>query len=113
MKMYQTRSLVLRIARQLQKAGLSFSQSQKEAWARVRAMQTPENAALITFRKVSGEVTTRLVYMGNVTDYVEMKGGRPLLHGLKAYVDLAKVYAGAKNPVISIYPDRVISLQAI
>jgi hypothetical protein len=113
MKMYQTRSLVLRIARQLMKTGLSFSEAQRFAWSRVKAVDQPQNAAFMTFRKVNGEICTRMVYLGSITDYVTLKGGRPLLNGLKAYVDLAKVYAGDKNPVISIYPDRVLCVQSI
>lgn len=113
MKMYQTRSLVLRIARQLQKSGLSFSEAQKAAWQRVKGFDAPQNTALLTFRKVDGKLTTRLVYLGNLSDYITVKGtGRPL-NGLKPYVDLAKVYAGEKNPVIAVYPDRVVSMQVL
>lgn len=111
MKLYQTRSLVLRIARQLQKSGLSFSEAQKAAWQRVKGFDAPQNAALLTFRKVDGTLTTRLVHLGDLSDYITLKGtGRPL-QGLKPYVDLAKVYAGSKNPVIAVYPDRVVSMQ--
>lgn len=114
MKMYQTRSLVLRIAAQLKKKGYSFSEAQRAAWQRVRAASQPENAAFITFRNVNGELTTRLVHLGDLTDYITIKGtGRTLMHGLKPYIDLAKVYAGDKNPVISIYADRVVSMQAL
>lgn len=114
MKLYQTRSLVLRIAAQLRKKGYSFSEAQRAAWQRVRSASQPQNAALITFRKVNGDLTTRLVYLGDLTDYIAIKGtGRTLMHGLKPYVDLAKVYAGDKNPVISIYPDRVVSMQVL
>lgn len=113
MKMYQTRSLVLRIARQLQKKGLSFGEAQKMAWQRVKAVDQPQNAAFLTFKKVGGEICTRLVHLGHISDYITLKGGRALADGLKAYVDLAKVYAGAANPVISVYSDRVVCIQVI
>lgn len=114
MKLYQTRSLVLRIAAQLRKKGYSFSEAQRAAWQRVRSASQPENAAFITFRKVNGELATRLVHLGDITDYITIKGtGRTPIHGLKPYVDLAKLYAGDKNPVISIYSDRVVSMQTL
>ena len=113
MKLYQTRSLVLRIAAQLRKKGYSFADAQRAAWQRVKAVEQPTSAAFLTFRKVNGELSTRFVYLGPLTDYITIKGtGRPL-NGLKPYVDLAKVYAGDRNPVISVYPDRVVSLQVL
>lgn len=112
MKLYQTRSLVLRIAAQLRKRGYSFSEAQRAAWQRVKVVEQPENAAFLTFQKVNGQVTTRLVSLGQLSDFIELKGtGRTLLPGLKPYIDLAKFYAGERNPVISVYQDSVRGFQ--
>lgn len=113
MKLYQTRSLVMRIAAQLRKRGYSFSEAQRAAWQRVKAADPAQNAAFLTFRKVNGQLATRLVSLGQLSDFIEIKGtGRTLAPGLKPYIDLAKVYAGDKNPVISVYQDSVVCLQA-
>lgn len=110
MKLYQRRSLALRIAHQVKALkGCSFGEAQRIAWAHLNAQG--ENCALVTFQKVSGETCSRVVYLGNFTDYVEIKGtGTSPRPARRAFVDLAKVYAGISNPVISVYLDRIQSI---
>lgn len=111
MKMYQRRSLALRIAHQVKiLKGCSFGEAQRIAWAHLNDGQA-HSAALVTFQKVSGETCSRVVYLGNFTDYVEIKGtGTSPRPARRAFVDLAKVAAGVKHPVISVYLDRIQSL---
>lgn len=110
MKLYQKRSAVLRAAHAIKKAsGLTFSEAQKEAWRRVKS--EGEKVGLLEFRKVSGEVCRRLVYTGDLGDLVTFQGnGRKLSPGCRLFVDLAKVWAGAKNAVISVYSENIYSL---
>lgn len=111
MKLYQKRSTVLRTAHQIRKAtGCTFGQAQRLAWAHLRE-ENPMFAQM-TFEKVSGEVSTRIVYLGSVSDFIQIKGtGSPLPSSRRAYVDLAKFWAGSKNPVISVYSDKILNVQ--
>lgn len=102
-------SAVNRIAHRIRKVrGLNWSEALKSAHAMLRN----NKAELVTFSKVSGEQTTRVVCF-NWAVFVEPKGsGRPRPAGLKVAADLAKVAAG-EYPVISFYENRVLASEAL
>lgn len=109
MRMYIKRSIALRLAHQLRKTGLSFSDSQTMAWAWINS----NGASCVTFKKVSGEVTTRVVATQALSQYIDFKGtGTRIKEGLRLFVDVAKLLTGQKNPVISAYQNSIISILA-
>jgi len=96
------RSKVLSLANQL-RGQMPFSEALRTAWATVKNNQT----AKVTFKKVSGEVTTRVVAI-NVMDFLTVKGtGRPTKPGQKLFADLAKVATG-QYPIISLYQQNIL-----
>jgi len=100
---------VNRIAHRIRKVrGGNWSEALKSAHAMLRN----NKATLVTFSKVSGEQTTRVVCF-EWTAFVEPKGsGRPRPAGLRIAADLSKVAAG-EYPVISFYENRVLSSEAL
>lgn len=108
MKMYQKRSLALRLSHQLRSFGMTFSQAQRMAWDWINQ----HGAAGVTFQKLSGEITTRVIAMGKASDYVEFKGtGRRLHPDQVLMVDLGKFLTG-RPAIISTYKNRIINVLA-
>ncbi len=96
------RSKVLSLANQLRKE-MGFSEALRTAWATVKANQT----AKVTFKKISGQITTRVVAI-NVLDFLTVKGtGRPTKPGQKLFADLAKVATG-RPAIISLYEENIL-----
>ena len=108
MKMYQKRSLALRLSHQLRSFGMTFSLAQKMSWDWINQ----HGAAGVTFQKLSGEITTRVIARGKASDYVEFKGtGSSIGPDRLLMVDLGKYLTG-RPAIISTYRNRIINIVA-
>lgn len=96
-----SRKAIFTLAHILKKDGIfpTLAECLKEAWKQSKNVAIQ----LITFTKKSGEQTKRVVTSKWSTFYTPNGNGRPRPKGLNLFADMAKVYKGIKNPIISTY----------
>jgi hypothetical protein len=100
---YQKRSIVLRLANSLVGHGIPFGTAQKMAWNWIKA----HSVCAVTFRKVNGEITSRIVAAEHISDHIIFTGTGHSTKPRKLMLDLSKHLAG-KNAVISTYPENIL-----
>jgi hypothetical protein len=66
------------------------------------------NLKIVTFRKLDGTITTRVV-IREWADVVSPKGGRPVKDGQVVFADMQK-YAIGDHPIISTYTNRILKI---
>ena len=102
-------SAINRIAHAAKKArGLTWADALRYAH---KMIKNANSVQLVTFKKVSGEATTRVVSL-RWTDFVTPVGGPRRPKGMRVVADLAK-YAAMDYPIISYYADRVVSTELL
>lgn len=101
-------ALVNKLAAQIRKANETEtrSTSMQKAWATIKAAG---NAAVLTFKKIAGDICTRIVCADWSKFYTVKGGGKQTAPGQILFADLVKVAMGI-NPIISTYESRVISI---
>ena len=96
------------LAAQIRKAapGTTRSHSMKQAW---QIIKTTPTAQVLTFNKIKGEQTTRVVSTNWLDFYTPVGGKSNVKPGQILFVDLCKVAIGGR-PIISTYTQNIVAL---
>lgn len=103
--------LVCTLAAQLRKNKSSYTQQDAMIRAWIIVKQERANLSLLTFTKIDGTTTTRVV-SENWSKYQAPKGtGKPVKEGLRLFADMGKHFVG-QPCIISTYAENIVRLAA-
>lgn len=104
-------TLACTLAAQLRKNKPSYTQQDAMVRAWIIVKQELNDLSLLTFKKIDGTVTTRVV-SANWSKYQAPKGtGKPVKEGLRLFADMGKHFVG-QPCIISTYQANIIRLAA-